>query len=86
MLIQVTKTQSDIVNSCIPMGLWIPNVSTCFGQMKLNKVFSKTVYDVMLLILMLSLFHSVMIFGKKEFLKYFVLQLKDETFVLFLVS
>ena len=68
------------------MGLWIPNVSTCFGQMKLNKLLLKAVYDVMQLILMSSLFHSVKTFGKKEFLKYSVLQLKDGTFVLFLVS
>ena len=54
--------------------------------MKLNKAFLKAVYDVMLLILMSSLFHSVMTFGKKEFLKYSVLHLKDGTFVLFLVS
>ena len=68
------------------MGLWIPNESTCFGRMKLNKAFLKAVYEVMLLILMSSLFHSVMTFGKKEFLKYSVLHLKDGTFVLFLVS
>ena len=42
------------------MGLWIPNESTCFGRMKLNKAFLKAVYDVILLILMSSLFHSVM--------------------------
>ena len=65
------------------MGLWILNVSTCFGLVKLNKGFLKTVYDVMFLILMSSLFHSVMTFGKKEFLKYSVLLLKDGTFVLF---
>ena len=68
------------------MGLWIPNVSTFFCRMKLNKAFLKAVYDVMLLILMSSLFHSVMTFGKEEFLKYFVLHLKDGTFLLFLVS
>ena len=61
------------------MRLWIPNVSTCFGRMKLNKAFLKAVYDVMPLIIMSSLFHSVMTFGEKEFLKY----LKDGTFVLF---
>ena len=54
--------------------------------MKLDKAFLKAVYDVMLLILMSSLFHSVMTFGKEEFLKYFVLHLKDGTFLLFLVS
>ena len=27
------------------MGLWIPNVSTCFGRMKLNIAFLKAVYD-----------------------------------------
>ena len=64
----------------------IPDVSTCFGQIKLSKAFLKAVYDVMLLILMSSLFHSVMTLGKKEFLKYSVLQLKDGAFVLFLVS
>ena len=42
------------------MRLWIPNESTCFGRMKLNKAFLKAVYDVILLILMSSLFHSVM--------------------------
>ena len=55
-------------------------------RMKLNKAFLKAVYDVMLLILMSSLFHSVMTFGKKEFLKYSVLQLKGGTLLLFLVS
>ena len=68
------------------MGLWIPNVSTCFGRMKLIKAFLKAVYDVMLLILMSSLLHSVMTFGKEGFLKYCVLQLKDGTFVLFLLA
>ena len=68
------------------MGLWIPNVSKCFGRMKLNKAFLKAVHDVMLLILMSSLFHSVMTFGKKEFLKYSVLHLKDGIFVLFMDS
>ena len=67
------------------MGLWILNISTCFGRMKLNKAFLKAVYDDMILILMSSLFHSVMTFGKKEFLKYSLLLLKDGTFVLFLV-
>ena len=80
------KPNRSLVNSCNPMGLWIPNVSTCFGRMKLDKAFLKAVYDVMLLILMSSLFHSVMTFGKEEFLKYFVLHLKDGTFLLFLVS
>ena len=32
----------------------IPNVSTCFGPMKLNKAFLKAVYGVMLLILVLK--------------------------------
>ena len=54
--------------------------------MEYNKAFLKAEYDVMLLILMSSLFHSVMTFGKKEFLKYSVLQLKDGTLLLFLVS
>ena len=27
------------------MGLWIQNVSTCFGRMKLNIAFLKAVYD-----------------------------------------
>ena len=80
------KPNRSLVSGYNPMGLWIPNVSKCFGRMKLNKAFSKAVYDVMLLILMSSLFHSVMIFGKEEFLKYFVLHLKDGTFLLFLVS
>ena len=40
----------------------------------------------MLLILMSSFFHSVMAFGKKGFLKYSTLQLKDGTFVLVLVK
>ena len=54
--------------------------------MKLSKAFLKAVYEVMLLILISSLFLGVITFGKKEFLKYSVLQLKDVTFVLFLVS
>ena len=62
------------------------NVSTCFGQMEYNKAFLKAEYDVMLLMLISSLFHSVMTFGKKEFLKYSVLQLKGGTLLLFLVS
>ena len=66
------KPNRSLVNSCNPMGLWTSNLSTCFGRMKLNKAFLKAVYDVMLLILMSSLFHSVMTFGKKEFLKYSV--------------
>ena len=78
------KPNRSLVNSCNPMGLWIPNVSTCFGRMKLDKAFLKAVYDVMLLILMSSLLHSVMTLGKKEFLKYSVLHLKDGIFVLFL--
>ena len=36
------------------MGLWIPNVSILFRSNELNKAFLKTVYDVMLLILMPS--------------------------------
>ena len=79
------KPNRSLYNSCISMELRIPNVSPCFGRMKLNKAFLKAVYDAMLLILMSGLFHSVMTFGKKE-LKYSVLQLKDRTFVLFLVS
>ena len=55
-------------------------------RMKLSKAFLKAVYEVMLLILISSLFLGVITFGKKEFLKYSVLQLKDVTFVLFLVS
>ena len=54
--------------------------------MKLNKAFLKAVYDVMLLISISSLFNSVMTFGKNEFLKYSVLQFKNGTFVLFVVS
>ena len=46
------KPNRSLVNSCTPTGLWIANVSTCFGQMKLNKSFLKAVYDVMFLILM----------------------------------
>ena len=80
------KPNRSLDNSCISMGLWIPNVLPCFGPMKLNKAFLKAVYDAMLLILMSGLFHSDMTFGKKEFLKYSVLQLKDRTFVLYLVS
>ena len=68
------------------MGLWIPNVSTCFGRIKFNKAFLKAVYDVMILVLRSYLCHSAITFGKKEFLKYSVLQLEDGTFVLFLVS
>ena len=51
------KPNSSLVNSCNPMRLWIPNVSRFFGRMKLNKAFLKAVYDVMLLILMSTLFH-----------------------------
>ena len=80
------KPNRSLVNSCSPVGLWIPNVSTCFGRMKLNKTFLKAVYDVVLLILMSSLFYSLMTFGKREFSKYLVLHLKDGTFLLFLVS
>ena len=54
--------------------------------MKLNKAFLKAVYDVMVLISISSLFNSVMTFGKNEFLKYSVLQFKNGTFVLFVVS
>ena len=54
--------------------------------MKLNKAFLKAVYDVMVLIPISSLFNSVMTFGKNEFLKYSVLQFKNGTFVLFVVS
>ena len=31
------KPNQSLVNSCIPMELWIPNVLTCFGQIKLKK-------------------------------------------------
>ena len=54
--------------------------------MKLNKAFLKAAYDVMVLISISSLFNSVMTFGKNEFLKYSVLQFKNGTFVLFVVS
>ena len=54
--------------------------------MKLKKAFLKAVYDVMVLISISSLFNSVMTFGKNEFLKYSVLQFKNGTFVLFVVS
>ena len=54
--------------------------------MKLIKAFLKAVYDVMVLISISSLFNSVMTFGKNEFLKYSVLQFKNGTFVLFVVS
>ena len=78
------KPNRSLINSCRPMGLWIPNVSKCFSRMKLNKVFLKAVHDAMHLILLSSLLHSVMTLGKKEFLKYSVLHLKDGIFVLFL--
>ena len=45
------KPNRSLYNSCISMELRIPNVSPCFGRMKLNKAFLKAVYDAMLLIL-----------------------------------
>ena len=74
-----------LVSNCNPIWLWIPNVSQWNGRIKLNKELLKMFCDVVFVIFISSLFHSFITLGKKEFIKYSVLQLKDGIFLLFLV-
>ena len=53
------KPNWSLANSFILMGLWISNVSTCFGRMKFNTAFLKAVYDVM--------FHQLWHLERKNF-------------------
>ena len=52
----------NLASNCNPKGLWIPNVSKCIGQMKVNK-FLIVFYGAMFVIFISSLFHSFMTSG-----------------------
>ena len=54
--------------------------------MERNKEFLKMLCDVIFVIIISCFFISFVTLGKKEYIKYSVLQLIDEIFVLFLVA
>ena len=64
MFIQMRPIWS-FVSNCNLTGLWIPNVSQCNGQKKLNQEFLKVFRDAISVICLSNLFHSFITLGKR---------------------
>ena len=69
MLTQMSKSRRNLVRYLIPLQLWESKALFGDGRINFNKLFFKTLRLAPLRRLGSTLFHSMKVDGKKEFLK-----------------